>query len=273
MNPLVIDLSHHNNPPEPDWARVKAGGTVGVILKATEALTYVDPTFGSRREAAKAAGLAVSSYHFLKHGNVRQQMLHYLDVVAPVRGERVVIDYEDTSLNLGDLREAVLALEAAGLDLQVTVYAGGLLKGQLGANRDDVLARTSLWIAHYTSAPAPAWPKATWPVWSLWQYTDRATVAGLDQPVDGNRFNGPAGQLLKWLNPAVPVVVPPKPEPVPGDLKEGDLVTKPVGYPYPGEVRAVFQTKAGETRYVVEATGKDYAGMLHIFNREQLAKV
>lgn len=45
------------------------------------------------------------------------------------------------------------------------------------------------------------------------------------------------------------------------------------GYRFPGEVRAVFRTKLGAVRYVVEATGKDYAGMLHIFNGDQLARV
>lgn len=270
MNPLCIDVSHHQ--PEPNWAKVKAGGTVGVILKATEGLTYVDPTFGSRREAAKSVGLAVSSYHFLKHGQAGQQIAHYLDVVSPQRGERVVIDYEDTSCNLGDLRDAVLALQAAGLDLQITVYGGGMLKGQLGQNRDDVLAKTSLWIAHYTSMAQPVWPKATWPVWTLWQYTDSASVDGIQGPVDGNRFNGPAGNLLKWLSPAQPVQAPP-PAPPQGEFAVGATVRKVTGYPYPGEVRAAFKTKAGETRYVVEATGADYAGMLHIFSGEQLGSV
>lgn len=270
MNPLIIDVSHHQ--PEPDWAKVKAGGTVGVILKATEALSYVDPTFGSRRAAAKAAGLAVVSYHFLKAGKAHEQMLHYLDVVSPAKGERVVIDYEDSTLN--DLREAVLTLQHAGLDLQITVYGGGLLKGQLGNERDAVLASTSLWIAHYTSAPGPAWPKGTWPVWSLWQYTDSASVAGIQGPVDGNRFNGPAGNALKWLNPApkpVPAPAPAEPRPVPS-LAIGDAVVKASGYRFPGEVRAAFTNRAGEVRYVVEATGADYAGMLHIFSPDQLAK-
>jgi GH25 family lysozyme M1 (1,4-beta-N-acetylmuramidase) len=271
MNPLCIDVSHHQ--PEPNWARVKAGGTVGAILKATEGLTYVDPVFGQRREAARAANLAVSSYHFLKHGQVGQQMAHYLDVVSPQRGERVVIDYEDTSCSLADLREAVLALQAAGLDLQITIYGGGMLKGQLGDNHDEVLVKTSLWIAHYTSMAQPVWPKATWPVWTLWQYTDSATVDGIQGPVDGNRFNGPAGNLLKWLRPSTPgQVLPAPPTPVPYNFAEGEAVKKITGYPYPGEVRAVFQTKAGETRYVVEATGADYAGMLHIFSGEQLGR-
>jgi len=50
----------------------------------------------------------------------------------------------------------------------------------------------------------------------------------------------------------------------------GDHVTKEPGYSYPGEIRSVFWTHAGERRYVVEATGPGYSGMLHIFNGGQL---
>ncbi|MGN6769770.1 MAG: hypothetical protein ACTHJQ_07995 [Rhizobiaceae bacterium] len=59
---------------------------------------------------------------------------------------------------------------------------------------------------------------------------------------------------------------------MPGEptFKIGDPVIKHTGYPFPGEVRAVFMTVAGKLRYVVEATGPDYAGMLHIFSPEQL---
>lgn len=212
----IIDLSHHN--PEPDWGTLKASGVVGVILKATEGTTYIDPTYAGRRDRAKAAGLAVCSYHFLKPGDINAQMFHYLDVVAPGRGERVVVDYEDTGLKLFDLETAVTYLRQADLDLQVTVYSGSLIKGQLGATgKSAVLAGTSLWIAHYTKSQAPSWPKGTWDVWSLWQYTDKALVSGLSERVDGNRFNGPNGNALKWLSPApapTTVVFDPPPEPV-----------------------------------------------------------
>jgi hypothetical protein len=56
-----------------------------------------------------------------------------------------------------------------------------------------------------------------------------------------------------------------------GCARVGDAVRKTRGYPFPGEVRSVFYTKAGLVRYVVEATGADYAGMLHIFDASQLA--
>ena len=51
----------------------------------------------------------------------------------------------------------------------------------------------------------------------------------------------------------------------------GSLVHKVSGYPFPGEVRCVFRTRRGKLRYVVEATGREYAGMLHIFSPEQIA--
>lgn len=47
-------------------------------------------------------------------------------------------------------------------------------------------------------------------------------------------------------------------------------VEKKGGYRFPGTVRAVFKTTAGEVRYVVEAEGEDFKGMLHIFNGDQL---
>lgn len=49
----------------------------------------------------------------------------------------------------------------------------------------------------------------------------------------------------------------------------GDMVEKLKGYRFVGEVRAVFTTKAGETRLVVENND----GILHIFNERQFKAV
>jgi hypothetical protein len=53
-------------------------------------------------------------------------------------------------------------------------------------------------------------------------------------------------------------------------LKVGDLVRKRAGYEYPGIIVSVFTTRAGAVRYVVEADHPGFAGMLHIFNGDQL---
>lgn len=62
---------------------------------------------------------------------------------------------------------------------------------------------------------------------------------------------------------------PPKPRDA---IAVGDRVRKVSGYLWPGEVRAVFQTKSGALRYVVECTVKEVAGALHIYNAEQIAR-
>lgn len=56
-------------------------------------------------------------------------------------------------------------------------------------------------------------------------------------------------------------------------IRVGTSVQKVSGYSFPGEIRAVFTTRAGKVRYVVEATGREYAGMLHIFSPEQIASM
>jgi GH25 family lysozyme M1 (1,4-beta-N-acetylmuramidase) len=213
-NPIVVDLSHHN--PTPDWTALKEGGTVGVILKATEGTSFKDKTLYERGAAARKAGLKSATYHFLRPGSIAAQMDFYLSVVDPLPGERVVLDHEDAGVSLSALEQAVTALLDRRPDLQVAIYSGHLIKEQLGSKLSETLAsNTSLWIAQYTSAAAPSWPKGTWATWSLWQYTDQAQVEGISAKVDGNRWNGTTENLLKWFGPAgepIPEPVPPEPE-------------------------------------------------------------
>jgi uncharacterized protein YjhX (UPF0386 family) len=53
-------------------------------------------------------------------------------------------------------------------------------------------------------------------------------------------------------------------------FRVGAKVQKVKGYKYPGVVVSVFRTLKRQVRYVVEADGDGYEGMLHIFNNEQL---
>jgi hypothetical protein len=53
-------------------------------------------------------------------------------------------------------------------------------------------------------------------------------------------------------------------------FRVGAKVQKASGYKYPGVVVAVFRTLKRQVRYVVEADGPGYEGMLHIFNNDQL---
>jgi GH25 family lysozyme M1 (1,4-beta-N-acetylmuramidase) len=196
--PICIDISHWN--PTPNWSQLRAAGCEGVIHKATESKTYVDDQLFARARPAMDAGLLWSTYHFLRPGGMYEQMDHYLSTIDPRQGERVVLDHEDPGVYLDQLEDAVGNIKEMRPDLQITIYSGHLIKEQLAGTRSAYLAEnTSLWIAQYTSAPAPSWPTSTWPQWSLWQWTDKATVPGVSKPVDANRFNGSADAFKAWM--------------------------------------------------------------------------
>jgi len=198
-NPVIIDISHHQ--PDPiNWAAVKRGGTIGVFHKATEGTSYVDDKLFSRMKAAKAAGLLTSTYHFMREADMAGQMRHYLGTIDPVPGERIVLDHECSGTTLAELEEAVQYIRSTRPDLQITIYSGHQIKEQLGSKRSEILAlNTSLWVAQY--GPTVAWPTATWPQWTLWQFTDEARCDGINGYVDANRFNGSEEQLVKWMSP------------------------------------------------------------------------
>lgn len=224
-NPIVIDISHHQA--TADFAKVKAGGTVGVILKATEGTSYVDPTYIDRNEAALRAGLMTAPYHFLKPGSIERQMDWFLAKTQPDDGSRLVIDYEAEGLKIADLEAAVRYLKTNAPKCELTVYgANGFLGAQLGNKKNDLLAaNTSLWVASYRNdAPTITNLKPTWSVWSLWQYTDKSTVDGVPGPVDGNRWNGNGEALKKWFNANFQEGASPSEDtPLPGAYPDRDI--------------------------------------------------
>jgi lysozyme len=219
----VIDISHWQADPI-DWAKIKASGVVGVILKCTESNNYVDKTFRKRYDAALAAGLAVSTYHFLRPGSMVAQMNYYLNNLKPRQGERVCLDHEDAGVSLADLESCVTYLETDSRDLQVTIYSGNVIKEQLGNKHSDVLAETSLWLAQYSSTPS--WPTGTWDSWTLWQYTDKGAVPGINGNIDCNKFNGSAANCALWLGPAAG-----QPKPAPGSGPDEQVVSLAIDVP------------------------------------------
>jgi lysozyme len=206
----VVDVSHYNT--VKSWDQVKAAGVVGVIFKATEGTNYEDPTCKPQFAAALKAGLACCTYHFLHHGSVSQQMSFYWNTIQPQVGERMMIDYEEASCTLDDLHAAVTWLmsksQDTNKDIQVTVYSGNLLKEQLGDSYDSLLAlNTDLWLAQYTSG-TPSWPKGTYPIYTLWQYSESGSVPGVKGNVDTNTFNGSPENCVKWIGAAEQPVPP-----------------------------------------------------------------
>ena len=94
------DISHHQS--VVDLNAYAAAGHDRVFLKATQGLSYVDPTFTARWRQAGALGLARGAYHFAEADNDGgAEFDHFLSVVlaADAIGERDILclDAEDTA--------------------------------------------------------------------------------------------------------------------------------------------------------------------------------
>ena len=205
MVDAIIDVSHYNG--SPDWANVHAAGILGVIHKATQGTTSVDPAFRAARTAAPAAGLLWGAYHFGTgdvNGNVQAQF--FLDIVKPTAQTLCAIDFEPNpsgaQMSLSDLCAWIATVQKATGRAPV-VYGGlSLLFPDVGTSTQSTLAACPLWVAQYTAAQAPSSiPAQVWKTWTLWQYTDSGGVNGISGAVDRSRFNGSVQQLEVWWAP------------------------------------------------------------------------
>jgi GH25 family lysozyme M1 (1,4-beta-N-acetylmuramidase) len=196
-----IDVSYHQG--TINWQQVAAAGKSFAYIKSTEGTQYVDPAYFSYRAGALAAGLRVGVYHYAQPGTApggaAVQADHFIDVSGWVSGDLLpVLDIEQTN---GLTSTALQAWVAEFLDriyVRTGVHAGvytspSFWRTYLADNSS--IAQNGynvLWVAHWTTASAPSMPAFNWAGygWTIWQYTDRGTVPGVNTLVDLDRLNG-----------------------------------------------------------------------------------
>jgi GH25 family lysozyme M1 (1,4-beta-N-acetylmuramidase) len=199
-----LDLSNYQHPGNApiDFAKVRAAGVDGVVLKATEGTGYVNPYYAGDHAAALAAKLEVAAYAFLRpeNGNPDAQVDFFVNTVA--QHGPVSWYANDCETGSGDLTAFVLEALA---HLQARTHAAVLYTGGWWAgshlNRDAKLAQYPLWDASYSNAePTPPHP---WKSLFAWQYTDKEQVPGIRGNVDASQVYASA-PVTKPVKPAPP---------------------------------------------------------------------
>jgi lysozyme len=198
---VVIDLSHHNG--NVDLTKAQAAGIVGVIHKATQGTSMIDAKYQDNRAKAEAAGLLWGAYHFGTKGDGAAQADFFLSKASPDDHTLLVLDFEPngaSTMTLDQAKAFVTRINEVRGSFP-GLYSGNLIKEQLGGKpADPVLSQCFLWIAQY--GPAPTKIPATWPTWTLWQYTD-GQIGSPPHSVDGigncdrDQFNGTIENLQK----------------------------------------------------------------------------
>ena len=198
---FCLDLSHHNSAParwDSLFVAVDQGGRTvrnleaaseiypvrRVVLKATEGLSMVDKDFPERWEAAGKAGLCRGAYHFFRSSkDPAVQAELFIRTVGPLRHSDLppVLDIE--TLHSGCTGEvlssrALLWLKAVERHYgrKPVVYAPESYLRDLLSK--EITGNYPVWIAHY-EVDAPEREG-----WIMWQFTDRAVVAGLPGRAD-----------------------------------------------------------------------------------------
>jgi lysozyme len=178
---LIPDVSNYQG--AVDWKAVVASGRAGGICKATEALSYVDPTFAANWLALNSLNAVRGAYHFARPGQTvpEVQADKFLSVATgPAPGDLLVLDLE---VGTGDLSKWALTwldrvLAKTGIRPWLYSY-GPFIRAHL---MDPRLATYPLWLAAYQAAP-PACPPP-WSSYQLWQRTNAASISGIRTPCD-----------------------------------------------------------------------------------------
>jgi lysozyme len=206
MSDVVIDISHYENVSQ-DFVTTARSGITAVILKATQGIGFIDPTFLPRVSEAKAAGLLVGAYHFLDSSSPSQQMAHFLTVAVHEAGVNwLALDWEPYPQS----QASVMSVSTAAAAIRAEIGRWPVLytiRSMLAAP-NTVLSNCPLWLAEYGTRPIcpPGFP-----AWQLWQHTDGQVgsnvvpVPGIG-PCDRSKFAGTVRQLKTWWYNPIPIV-------------------------------------------------------------------
>ena len=198
---LGIDISHNNAGPIVwDSLRVmvdRSGRTVRdleqarkvypvkfVFIKATEGLTMRDPEFKSNWSEAGKRDIQRGAYHFFRTSkDGAAQARHFIKTVGPLRHGDLppVLDLE--TIHRGCTYKLLNERALQWLQTVEKHYGRKPIVYTSDSFARDIIDRKikdnyPIWIAHY-GVDAPIHEG-----WTYWQFTDRAYIYGMPEPVD-----------------------------------------------------------------------------------------
>ncbi|MFN2537161.1 MAG: glycoside hydrolase family 25 protein [Mycobacteriales bacterium] len=204
------DVSHYQHPGGVGigWTAVKASGQTFVFHKATEGLTYTDPTFARDRRDARSVGLIVGAYHFARPAggpaNATAQARRFVATLGTTRhlGELPpVLDLETTGgLTPPQLiawtRVFLTTVRSLSGRTPIVYSYPSFWKTAMAGTK--AFSSYPLWGACYCAGPTNL--GGAWTHWTLWQYSSHSHVRGIAGRSDMNRFNGSLAQLRALTN-------------------------------------------------------------------------
>ena len=184
-----IDVSHHQG--VIDWASVAHSGMIKfAYIKASEGSRHQDTKYLYNTEQARAAGIAVGSYHYF-HPNVpvQEQYDNFMQMVSIATQDLIpVIDVEERgrkpSKQICDSLKKFTHLVESQWGVRPIIYTHQHYYNTLLQQSFD---KHLLWIARYGIYKYKPHPtlEDNHPC-SVWQYSNRGRIDGINGDVDLN---------------------------------------------------------------------------------------
>ena len=195
-----VDISNHQN--GISCKRIAAERFRFCIIKATEG-TWTDPIFHSHLADARSTDMHVAAYVYVRGETSAEQHAQALHAQLQDTTIPIALDIEHNSGSNPDHWRAIRdAIEARGYRVVLTYIPEWYW---LKVGRPDLTGLPPLWSSRYPSTHAAyasvlydAAGRRGWQGYGglpvvVWQFTDRAAVAG--QQIDANGFEGTEDQL------------------------------------------------------------------------------
>lgn len=195
-----VDLSHHNE--VSDWSEIQSAELSFVILKATDGMDYLDPTFDDRFTTVKTLGLIRGAYHFYETNDDPLVQANWFIKNVPLEAGDLppIVDIERVKAPVANNLHGEFKLFLKTLEdhygSKPIIYTGPNFWEHV---MKEHLPSYPLWIAEY-GKDTPTIPDG-WQSWTMWQFTEKNTVPGITGPTDGNHFNGGMTDLRSVLIP------------------------------------------------------------------------
>jgi lysozyme len=190
-----------------DWSKLDRSAADFIIIKATEGGDFKDQSFPDNWRNAGQKNLIRGAYHFFtfcKPGKI--QAKNFIDSV-PVENNTLppIIDLEfigncKTKPSVATLKQE---LQDYITEVQKNYQQTPILyttQEFYDAYLQHAFTPNPIWISNFYSQPRLADGRR----WTIWQYTERGRVNGVETLVDRNVFNGSAEQFQQLLKRPVP---------------------------------------------------------------------
>jgi lysozyme len=185
-----IDVSHHQG--NIQWNSVASSGIRFAYMKATEGSDFDDSKFSDNWRASAAAGVTHGAYHFYVIGTSGELQAAHFVAKVPVDPAALppAVDLELSGANRSVESVAQFQHELAAFLTAVAIHYGKTpviyTTGDFAKQYLTGMPPGPLWLGEFFTKPSSPAGKS----WTLWQYSEKGRVQGIDGFVDMDVFNG-----------------------------------------------------------------------------------